>query len=273
MVEAAVTGCRRDIIGLVKSRTRGDFQKGLLALLEPAPIRDAEWIHKSVSGFNLLTRKAMAREVLCTRTPAELRAIAGAYRFRYRGDMVDDVVGAFFGKERELFRRLLTVDRVLQADHAAAADRDRARTLAQALYEAGPARWGTDEGTYIQILTTESPDALRAVFREFEALYGQNLLAVMDKEFSGSFEKDMLTLSKFLIDPPRAFADIIRKALTGVRTDEEDLIRAIIARKDIDLREIMEVYEAQGGSLMEDVESKTRGEFRSLLMAVIASVA
>ncbi|GBG69630.1 hypothetical protein CBR_g4460 [Chara braunii] len=271
MVEAAATGCGRDIIGLVKSRARGDFQKGLLALLEPAPIRDAEWINRSVSGL-LLKRKDIAREVLCTRTPDELRAIADAYRFRYGTEMVDDVAGAFFGKERELFRRLLTLDRVLQADHRAA-DRDRTRILAQALYEAGPARWGTDEGTYIQILTTENPDALRAVFREFEALYGQSLFAVMDKEFSGSFQKDMLTLSKFLIDPPRVFADIIRKALTGVRTDEEDLIRAIIARKDIDLREIMEVYEAQGGSLMEDVESKTRGDLRSLLMAVIASVA
>ncbi|GBG69632.1 hypothetical protein CBR_g4462 [Chara braunii] len=267
MVETAATLHGRDIVDEVRRKTSGDFQKGLLALVESPAIRDAEWIHKSVSG--LLNRKGTAREILCTRTTYQLRAIADAYYLKHGKDMVSDVLGAFSGKERKLYERLLTFDRV-ESHHA---DRDQARILAQALYEAGPARWGADEGTFIDILTTESADTIRAVFREYEALYGTSLFTVMDDQFSGNFEKDLLMLSKFLLEPAKAFADIIHKALTGLRTDGGDLVRAIIARKDMDLWQIKEAYELHHGSLMRKVESATSGDFRSLLMAVIASVA
>ncbi|GBG69631.1 hypothetical protein CBR_g4461 [Chara braunii] len=260
-------GMGRDVVKEVRRKTKGDFQKGLMALLLPAPVRDADWIRDAITG--IMKKKNVAREILCTRTPTQLRAISESYSLKYGKDMIADVLGTFGGKERKLYERLLTVDR-LEGNYV---DRDHARSIAQSLYAAGPAKWGTDEGPYMDLMATEGTETVRAVFREYETLYGQSLFTVMDKEFRGGLEKDLLTLGKFVVEPAKAFADMIHKGCKGLGTDEEQLIRAIIARKDIDLREIKDVYEAQHGSLIDTVRSETSGDFRNLLLAVIDSVA
>ncbi|GBG67289.1 hypothetical protein CBR_g88577 [Chara braunii] len=262
----------RDAIQWVKDKTSGAFQGGLLALIEPAPLRDARWVRDAVSGF--MKKKDVVREIVCTRTPSQLTAISESYIDVYQADMLQDILGCFSGKERKLFENLLSFDRrgVGEAGTPRIVDKELARALAKKLHDAGPASWFNDEGVYIDILTTESVDMVRAVFREYEGMYGRSLFDVIEKEFRGDFQKDMYLLGLALNNPPRVFADVIRAAVKGLGTDEDALTRAVIARKDIDLREIRSVYDAAYGNMLDAIRADTSGDFRKLLETVILSV-
>lgn len=67
---------------------------------------------------------------------------------------------------------------------------------AEALIEAGEAKWGTEESIFNSILITRSYQQLRATFSEYERVSGKDIEQVIKKEFSGSVQKGLLGIGK-----------------------------------------------------------------------------
>ena len=55
-------------------------------------------------------------------------------------------------------------------------------------------KWGTDSGTFFQILNTRSNHQLRQVFQAYQQRYGHNFEKVIKKEFSGHTENALVAL-------------------------------------------------------------------------------
>jgi len=70
----------------------------------------------------------------------------------------------------------------------------------QELYQAGEARWGTDESKFNQILCSNSHAQLRAVFAEYQKLAHRSIQQSLSREMSGDLLMGMLTLGTWHSD-------------------------------------------------------------------------
>ena len=79
------------------------------------------------------------------------------------------------------------------------ADRDEAGRFtdaafdAEMLYKAGPGKMGTDEKTYVLVLTTRTVPHLRNVFNVYLQKYGKDIKSHIKSEFTG-YAEDALCL-------------------------------------------------------------------------------
>eukprot|EP00244_Chara_vulgaris_P014090 TRINITY_DN85_c0_g1_i4.p1 TRINITY_DN85_c0_g1~~TRINITY_DN85_c0_g1_i4.p1 ORF type:complete len:327 (-),score=72.46 TRINITY_DN85_c0_g1_i4:262-1242(-) len=239
------------------------LRSGLLALYEPAPWRDAVWLHDAMAGIGTDEKKLV--EVICTRTSPQLAAVAAVYEALYGKELQGDVSGETGGWFRTLLVKLITTTRSTDP-----ADEDRASELAQEIYDAGAGKWGTDENKFIDILTQESPEMIKGVFEAYTSKFEGNIFEAIESEFSGNMKDNLVYLCKTLLSIPQVFADEIEEDVKGLGTDESGLIRHLVARADIDLVEIKELYkEKQKKSLSERVKEDCSGDFLKLLLAII----
>ncbi|GBG79638.1 hypothetical protein CBR_g29787 [Chara braunii] len=239
------------------------LRSGLLALFEPAPWRDAVWLHDAMAGLGTDEKKLV--EIICTRTSPQLAAVSAVYEALYGKELQADVAGETGGWFRTLLVKLITSTRSTEP-----ADEDRAHQLAQDIYDAGPGKWGTDENTFIDILTQESADMIKAVFEAYTSKFEGNIFEAIESEFSGKIKENLVYLCRTLLSIPQVFADEIEGDVQGLGTDESGLVRHLIARADMDLVDIKELYkEKHKKSLSERVKEDCSGDFLKLLLAVI----
>ena len=78
-------------------------------------------------------------------------------------------------------------------------DRNKAKQDAQALYEAGEKKWGTDESRFNVILGARSYPQLRATFQEYAKLANKDIEDTLKSEMSGDILKAMLAVGKSIV--------------------------------------------------------------------------
>eukprot|EP00244_Chara_vulgaris_P006919 TRINITY_DN2603_c0_g1_i3.p1 TRINITY_DN2603_c0_g1~~TRINITY_DN2603_c0_g1_i3.p1 ORF type:complete len:318 (+),score=57.38 TRINITY_DN2603_c0_g1_i3:201-1154(+) len=248
---------------LMKKLSGNDFCLGLLALFGPAAERDAEWFYSAMKGLG--TNEKLLVELTATRTSRQLKAIASAYERLYKKDLAGDVAGEVGGCLAKMLVRLLTIPRSenVQSHQIASA-------MAQQLYDAGKGKWGTDEGVFVEILTSESRATLKLVFNIYLSKFGQDIISVIEDEFGGAAESGLIFLVKAVLSTPQVFADAINEAVKGMGTDEHALVRYICARADMDLEDIKTAFEQKYKVPLADrVKGEDSSEFGKLLVAAI----
>ena len=63
---------------------------------------------------------------------------------------------------------------------------------------------------------------------------------------------------------------VIRASVVGLRTDEDSLTRAIVARAEIDMKKIREEYNKENKTSLDDaVRDDTSGDYRRFLMTLL----
>ncbi|GBG79644.1 hypothetical protein CBR_g29793 [Chara braunii] len=248
---------------LTKKLRGSNICLGLLALFGPAAERDAEWFYSAMKGLG--TDEKLLIELTATRTSRQLKAIASAYERLYGKDLAGDVAGEVGGCLGKMLIKLLTVPR-----SDAVLPEERASAMAQQLYDAGKGKWGTDEGVFVDILTSESRGTLKSVFSIYLSKFGQDIISVIDDEFGGQAEAGLKFLVRAVLSTPQVFADAINEAVRGLGTDERALIRYICARADMDLEDIKKAFEQKYKTPLTDrVKADDGTEFGKLLVAAI----
>lgn len=149
-------------------------------------------------------------------------------------------------------------------------DKELAGQDAKDLYDAGEGRWGTDELAFNEVLAKRSYKQLRATFQAYQILIGKDMEETIEEETSGDLKKAYLTIVRCAQDLEGYFADLLYKAMKGMGTDEETLIRIIVTRAEVDLQGIKAKFqEKYQKSLSDMVHSDTSGDFRKLLVALL----
>lgn len=95
---------------------------------------------------------------------------------------------------------------------------------------------------------------LRLIFENYENLVGHPIETAIENEFSGNIKDALLQLIQCVRDRSDYLATRLHDSMAGIGTDDRTLVRIVVARSEIDLEEIKEVYEAKyGKSLAERV--------------------
>ncbi|XP_063306331.1 annexin A13 [Pelobates fuscus] len=254
----------KDLDSVLKSELSGNFENTALALLDRPCEYDARELRKAMKGAG--TNESLLIQILCTRANQQIRAIKEAYKRLHGRDLEADVKSDTSGYFQKILISLLQANR----DEGLDINEDLAGQDAKRLYEAGEARWGTDESDFNVVLATRNYMQLRATFKAYEILHGKQLEDVIKSETSGNLKKAYLTIVQCAKDCQGYFAKKLYKAMKGAGTDEAALIRILVTRAEIDLETIKERYQQlYKKSLADAIKSDTSGDFCRILLALL----
>ncbi|XP_074647412.1 annexin A13-like [Tubulanus polymorphus] len=127
--------------------------------------------------------------------------------------------------------------------------------------------FGTDEQKIIDVISRRSNRQRLLIIKQFNTMFGKDLIDELKSELGGDFEDIVLAMFK----PSADFdADCLRKAMKGAGTDEETLIDILCTRTNDEIKEIIGAYNRLfDRDLVSDVKSETSGHFERLLFSML----
>ncbi|CAE7768150.1 Anxa6 [Symbiodinium sp. CCMP2456] len=126
---------------------------------------------------------------------------------------------------------------------------------------------GTDENSLSALVCT-LPERLRmAIFQQYQETFGKGLLEHIESETSFSYQKVMTWQA---MAPEDCRARILNKAMAGLGTAEDQLIRVICQLNFGERREVKEAYQRKyDRDLLEHIQSETSGDFQKALLCML----
>ncbi|MCJ8742702.1 hypothetical protein PDJAM_G00085280 [Pangasius djambal] len=245
----------------IKSELTGNFEKVVCGLLMPAPIYDAYELRNAIKGAG--TDEACLIEILASRSKAETKALTITYKKEYDRDLEDDISGDTSG----MFKRVLVSLATAGRDESTKVDEALAKQDAKEIFEAGEARWGTDEVKFLTILCVRNRNHLLRVFQEYQQISGRDIEDSIKREMSGCLEDVFLAIVKCIKNKPAFFAERLYKSMKGLGTTDSILIRVMVSRAEIDMLDIKaEFLKMYGKTLNSFIKGDTSGDYRKILL-------
>ena len=251
----------RDLIKDIKSELSGDFKDTVVALFQDPVTFDCYSLNKAMKGLG--TNEDTLIEILSTRNNYYINLIKQKYQEIYGKGLEKELSSELSG---DLKKVMLTLSSGTRSENANPKE-EECEALAEKLYKAGEKRWGTDEKVFYDILTKSSIEELKSIDRIYEKKHKHGLITAIDKEFSGKMKKLLQTIVASSINPSEYFATRIFYAIDGLGTKDTLLIRTIVTRNEIDIREIMEGYQRMfKRDMIKDIKGDTSGNYMILLV-------
>ncbi|PKU33325.1 annexin a6 isoform x1 [Limosa lapponica baueri] len=238
--------------------------------------QDAEALYNAMKGFG--SDKEAILDLITSRSNKQRVEICQAYKSLYGKDLIADLKYELTGKFERLIVSLMRPPAYSDAKEikdAIAGTREEDDVVsedlveqdAKDLLEAGELKWGTDEAQFIYILGRRSKQHLRLVFDEYLKISGKPIERSIRGELSGDFEKLMLAVVKCVRSTAEYFAERLYKAMKGLGTRDNTLIRIMVSRSEIDMLDIREVFRTKyEKSLYNMIKEDTSGEYKKALL-------
>uniref|UniRef100_A0A669B282 Annexin n=1 Tax=Oreochromis niloticus TaxID=8128 RepID=A0A669B282_ORENI len=243
----------KDLADDLSSELSGNFRSVVLGLLMLAPVYDAYELRNAMKGAG--TEEACLIDILASRSNEEIK-------------LIDDVYKK--GKSSLLHNKITTdTSPVLQAgrDEGTTVDEAQAIQDAKEIYEAGEARWGTDEVKFLTVLCVRNRNHLLRVFQEYQKISGRDIEESIKREMSGCLEDVFLAIVKCIRNKPAFFAERLYKSMKGLGTTDTVLIRIMVARAEIDMLDIKAQFlKMYGKTLHSFIKGDTSGDYRKILL-------
>ncbi|XP_071614697.1 annexin A6 isoform X2 [Heliangelus exortis] len=251
----------KDLIADLKYELTGKFERLIVSLMRPPAYSDAKEIKDAIGGIG--TDEKCLIEILASRTNQEIHDLVAAYKDAYGRDLEADIVGDTSGH----FKKMLIVLLQGAREEDDVVSEDLVEQDAKDLLEAGELKWGTDEAQFIYILGRRGKQHLRLVFDEYMKISGKPIERSIRAELSGDFEKLMLAVVKCVRSTAEYFAERLYKAMKGLGTRDNTLIRIMVSRSEIDMLDIREVFRTKyEKSLYNMIKEDTSGEYKKALL-------
>lgn len=251
----------KDLIADLKRELTGKFERLIVGLMRPLAYFDAKEIKDALQGIG--TDEKCLIEILASRTNQQIHNLVEAYRDAYERELEADVLGDTSGH----FKKMLVVLLQGTREEDDVVSEDLVEQDAKDLLEAGDLKWGTDEAQFIYILGNRSKQHLRLVFDEYLKISGKPIEDSIRGELSGDIEKLMLAVVKCIRSTPEYFAERLYKAMKGLGTKDNTLIRVMVSRSEIDMLDIREVFRTKyEKSLHSMIKDDTSGEYKKALL-------
>lgn len=253
----------RDLVQDLRSELSGGFEDAMVALMYRPEELDASELRRAMRGLG--TDEAALIEILCTRTNAQIHAITNAYKQMYGRKLDQDIISETSGHFRKLLVSMCAGGRL---EHQPV-DLQKAQTDAQRIYQAGERRWGTDEGTFNMVLASQSYEQLRAVFDAYSRVSGKDIEHAIKSEMSGDLATGMLTIVRMIRSKHGYFAERLYQSMKGLGTDDRTLIRIVVSRCEVDMKQIKEEFQRRYSQSLEAfIRDDTSGDYRHLLLTL-----
>lgn len=251
-----------DLVEMLKSELSGDLENAITAMMMPRFEYDAKCLREAMKGAG--TDESVLVEIMCSRTNDEMEQIKEKYAEMFERVLEEDLINETSGCFERLMRSMCNAGREESYDENDAQDD------ATALYEAGEAELGTDEGKLMSILCQRSYRHLRKVFKIYEEMNENSIETAIENELSGNLKDGLLAIVTYAKFPPTFFAERLYNAISGGGTDEDALIRIIVSTSEIDLANVKYVYNQKyEQSLADALENEVSGDFKKILKFLI----
>ena len=251
----------RDLIKDLKSELSGKFEDVCLAMLESPYELDCRSLYEAMARIG--TNESTLIEIIATRPAHQLAQDKILFQQLYKKDLVQYIESETSGHFRKVLVAMLQCQR---HDVNYPINNAELQSEAQRLYQAGAARWGTDESVFTQIFTTRSAAEIATIAQFYKQIAGVDLYTSLKKEFSGNVEKLLKAIFDASIDTPAWFATRIRNSLEGAGTKDKQLIRIIVSRHEIDLKYIKQAYfKLYNRDMITDIRNETSGDYKKIL--------
>ncbi|XP_070595145.1 annexin A6 isoform X2 [Erythrolamprus reginae] len=251
----------KDLIADLKYELTGKFERLIVGLMRPLEYFDAKEIKDALKGIG--TDEKSLIEILASRTNQQIHALVEAYKDAYESNLEEDVVADTSGHFKKMLIVLLQGNR----EDDDVVSEDLVQQDANDLFEAGEQKWGTDEAQFVYILGNRSKQHLRLVFNEYQKISGKSFEMSIRGELSGDLEKLMLAVVKNIRSTAEYFAERLFKAMKGLGTRDNTLIRIMVSRSEIDMLDIREIFRTKyEKSLHHMIESDTSGDYKKALL-------
>jgi len=249
----------KDLVEYLLHNTHFNFRKLLSAIVRSRAESRAEEVYKAVKGLG--TDEHALIDVIIHNSDKQLEEAKQLFRQKYEKSMDEWVKSdTSFNFEKILLHAL----RATRDDNVKPELID---SDAETLYKAGEGKWGTDEITFIEILTTRSWEHIKLVDVKYTEKRGHGLDHAIRHETSGWFKVALLSC---ITDPLNYWAQRCNEAIKGLGTDDRLLVRCFSENSKPFLFEVAKHYEVKFGvSLKEDIKGDTSGHYRELLEALI----
>lgn len=257
----------KDLIDELKSELGGDFETLCVALLIDPRQYDARELHDAISGAG--TDEKCLIDIMCTRDNDEMKEIKEKYKEEFESELEEDLQADTGGYFRRLMISLCVGGR--DYDNWWCANEDKAVEDAQKFLEAGENAWGTEEADMNAILCRTSPAQLCKTIEKYEELTeGKTMEESIRSECSDDLQDGYLAIVESARSMPRYFARRLNDCFSGLGTSDNDLIRIIVSRSEVDMEAIKQAYEEMYEKpLTEAVESECGGDYKRLLLAIL----
>ncbi|XP_033118701.1 annexin A13-like [Anneissia japonica] len=265
LIKHTFTSCYgKDLTEELKEELRGNFEEVVMALLDPPPVYDAKTLRRAMKGLG--TDEKTIIEIMCTRMNQEIEGIKEAYAEVFERDLAEDLENETSGDFKYLMVSIANAGR----DESDEVDEDAATEDAQELFDAGEDRWGTDESCFNRILATRNFEQLRCVFDKYNEVAGCDIEDSIRDETSGNLQDGYLAIVARARSVGEYFAERAYDAIHGPATDDDQLIRVIVTRSEIDLKRIKAAFFVKyEKGLATFVEEDTSGDYKKMLVALV----
>ncbi|KAJ3336776.1 Annexin A13 [Gonapodya sp. JEL0774] len=219
----------------------------------------------------ILTEKCTLIGILVGRSNQEIQAMKQLYQRLYKKDLAVKVLKEVGPDLSHLFARVVKASRVEVGSFDVGKD-------VEALYQAGEAKWGTNESVFIDILTTRPLSHLKQVADAYLRLYGHTLSQVVDSEFGTLASGTNLNAAMRLLvksateEQSEVLADRFYESMKGLGHRESKLIRLCVvyrAPQPIMKNITSSFYHRYKKTLASWIEEETSGDYRIALHACI----
>lgn len=264
IVRTYKTAYGKDLLDDIRSETSGNFERVLIALLSQTSELYARELYEAMYGGG--TDEDVLIEVMCTMSNREIREIGAMFQRMFGKNLENELRSDTSGS----FKRLMTSLSCGSRDESMVTDINAARNDAQELKRAGVDKWGTDESAFNRIFCLRNYEQLKLIAQEYEKLSGNSLEKDIKREFSGDIEDGLLSILRVAQSRPEFFARRIHKAMSGIGTNDNSLIRLIVSRCEIDMMDIKDEFQRYyGKSLKIFIKGDTSGHYKHALYALI----
>ncbi|EYC28225.1 hypothetical protein Y032_0008g52 [Ancylostoma ceylanicum] len=257
----------KDIIAALDKKFSGDLERTIFALMDTPLDYDVKQLKQAMKGLG--TDEAVLIEILCSRTPDQMNAIRIAYEREYKTPLEKEVASETSGEFKDLLVALVTGSR----DSSRNTNDQEAKDDAVRLYADGKAKLvGKGAAShFLKILATQNQYQLRKVFAAFADLSGSTIEKAIEKEFSGDLQKSYLTIVQAASDKQKFFARQLYNSMkVGLGTRDNDLIRVLVTRSEVDLELIKQEFQALYNKPLDDmIKGDTSGQYRDALLAIV----
>uniref|UniRef100_A0A0N5AR13 Annexin n=1 Tax=Syphacia muris TaxID=451379 RepID=A0A0N5AR13_9BILA len=262
---------KRNLLCDLQEETGGYFYEMVEALFIPAHTYSAMLIYEAITNRN--ANKAVAVEVICTRTAVQMKVVCEAYLEKYRIAMEKDMEIKVDGTYGRMLRALLKHPRV---DNQIEIDLPLANKQVSIIQQqvSGPEEIGRNVELFIELFAGHSWTQIAAFLQRFKAQdqHHRSLQSYVkyDKDLHADIQKMLLVILKIAQNEQLYFAEKLYNAITGADIDHQTIIRICVTRSEIDLADICEIYEKKyKRCLQNDVRQTCAGEYARLLLRLI----
>ncbi|ESO07040.1 hypothetical protein HELRODRAFT_111023 [Helobdella robusta] len=257
----------RDLIADLKSELSGKFEDAIIAMMyEPVKFMAKE-LRDAMKGAG--TDESVLIEILCAHNNNEIKMIRHAYEnSEHKRNLEKDIKSETSGH----FKHLLVAQCNSGRDENNVVDHAKVDTDTKDLIAAGIKMLGTDEAVFNRIFCTRSYPHLKAVFERYRLDTKKGIADSIESEMSGSLREGFLALVDYIWDPIGYYAQRLYKSMKGTGTDDRTLIRVMVSRSEIDLKDVSKAFARKyGKSLADFIKGDCSGDYRKLLLAILGN--